>query len=202
MARSVSVFQSRYVGSTFHEFLKISFQACHENTVSLFRKYTIPFLLVHNKSDRTPLSPRLKEELEKEYRTAVIDFSALQQEQPENIIQAIKALMPSSQPKTLLEASRVFAVLFSPKFPLSSIPAVSIKTTGAYPGIIEDLILYFTQEICTEMRITPKQFTPEAIERMKNYEWSGNIRELRNVVERLIILCNNVILPEDVELYK
>jgi len=67
---------------------------------------------------------------------------------------------------------------------------------------IEDLILYFTQEICTEMRITPKQFTPEAIERMKNYEWSGNIRELRNVVERLIILCNNVILPEDVELYK
>ena len=71
--------------------------------VSLCRKYTIPFLLVHNKSDRTPLSPRLKEELEKEYRTAVIDFSALQQEQPENIIQAIKALMPSSQPKTLLE---------------------------------------------------------------------------------------------------
>ena len=71
--------------------------------MSLFRKYTIPFLLVHNKSDRTPLSPRLKEELEKEYRTAVIDFSALQQEQPENIIQAIKALMPSSQPKTLLE---------------------------------------------------------------------------------------------------
>lgn len=67
---------------------------------------------------------------------------------------------------------------------------------------IEDLILYFTQEICTEMRITPKQFTPEAIERMKNYEWSGNIRELSNVVERLIILCNNVILPEDVELYK
>jgi len=67
---------------------------------------------------------------------------------------------------------------------------------------IEDLILYFTQEICTEMRITPKQFTPEAIERMKNYEWSGNIRELRNVLERLIILCNNVILPEDVELYK
>lgn len=71
--------------------------------MSLFRKYTIPFLLVHNKSDRTPLFPRLKEELEKEYRTAVIDFSALQQGQPENIIQAIKALMPSSQPKTLLE---------------------------------------------------------------------------------------------------
>lgn len=67
---------------------------------------------------------------------------------------------------------------------------------------IEELVVHFTEEICTEMRITPKQFTPEAIERMKKYEWSGNIRELRNVVERLIILCNNTITSEDVELYK
>ncbi len=67
---------------------------------------------------------------------------------------------------------------------------------------IEDLVLHFTEEICTEMRITPKQFTPEAIECLKQYEWSGNIRELRNVVERLIILCNTIISPEDIELYK
>lgn len=67
---------------------------------------------------------------------------------------------------------------------------------------IEDLVLHFTEEICTEMRITPKQFTPEAIECLKRYEWSGNIRELHNVVERLIILCNTVISPEDIELYK
>lgn len=67
---------------------------------------------------------------------------------------------------------------------------------------IEDLVLHFTEEICMEMRITPKQFTPEAIECLKRYEWSGNIRELHNVIERLIILCNTVISPEDIELYK
>lgn len=44
--------------------------------------------------------------------------------------------------------------------------------------------------------------TPEAIELMKSYEWSGNIRELRNVVERLIILCGSVITAEDLKQYK
>lgn len=70
---------------------------------SLFQKYAIPFLLLHNKSDQTPLTSRLKEELEKKYRTAVIDFSALHGQQPEVIIRAIKNLMPSSQPGSLLE---------------------------------------------------------------------------------------------------
>ena len=67
---------------------------------------------------------------------------------------------------------------------------------------IEDLISYFISEICTEMRISPKTMTPEAIELMKSYEWSGNIRELRNVVERLIILCGPVITAEDLKQYK
>ena len=67
---------------------------------------------------------------------------------------------------------------------------------------IEDLIEYFISEICTEMRISPKTMTPEAIELMKSYEWSGNIRELRNVVERLIILCGPVITAEDLKQYK
>ena len=67
---------------------------------------------------------------------------------------------------------------------------------------IEDLIAYFISEICTEMRISPKTMTPEAIELMKSYEWSGNIRELRNVVERLIILCGPVITAEDLKQYK
>ena len=67
---------------------------------------------------------------------------------------------------------------------------------------IEDLIAYFISEICTEMRISPKTMTPEAIELMKSYEWSGNIGELRNVVERLIILCGPVITAEDLKQYK
>ena len=67
---------------------------------------------------------------------------------------------------------------------------------------IEDLVSHFINEICTEMRILPKTITPEALEMMKTYEWSGNIRELRNVVERLIILCGPTITAEDLNQYK
>jgi len=41
----------------------------------------------------------------------------------------------------------------------------------------------------------------EALEDLKQFKWSGNVRELRNVVERLVILCGNVITREDVERY-
>ncbi len=67
---------------------------------------------------------------------------------------------------------------------------------------IEELIRHFTEEICTEMRIAPKSITPEAIEILTNGEWTGNIRELRNVVERLIILCGSPITAEDVKSYR
>ncbi|MDE5639737.1 MAG: [FeFe] hydrogenase H-cluster maturation GTPase HydF [Odoribacter sp.] len=71
--------------------------------ISLFRQHTIPFLLIHNKSDQHPLDSRLKEELTKEYRTPVIAFSALQQKQPEEIIRAIQTLLPPSGPASLLD---------------------------------------------------------------------------------------------------
>lgn len=71
--------------------------------ISLFRQHTIPFLLIHNKSDQHPLDSRLKEKLTKEYRTPVIDFSALQQKQPEEIIRAIQTLLPPSGPASLLD---------------------------------------------------------------------------------------------------
>ncbi len=52
------------------------------------------------------------------------------------------------------------------------------------------------------MGIAHKNITPEAIGALKAFEWSGNIRELRNVVERLIILGNPTITEEDVKMYK
>lgn len=67
---------------------------------------------------------------------------------------------------------------------------------------IEELIFHFINDICSDMRIAPKTIAPEAVELLKTYEWSGNIRELRNVVERLIILCGNTITAEDVKSYK
>lgn len=47
----------------------------------------------------------------------------------------------------------------------------------------------------------PKVVTPDAIEALMNMEWTGNIRELRNVVERLLILCPSEITAQDVEMF-
>ena len=62
---------------------------------------------------------------------------------------------------------------------------------------IDDLANHFLTEVCTEMGISPKTLYPDAIAALKECEWTGNIRELRNVVERLVILCGNTITRED-----
>lgn len=63
------------------------------------------------------------------------------------------------------------------------------------------LVSYFAEQICGEQRIATKTFDNESIEALQAREWTGNVRELRNVVERLIILAGNTITKEDVELY-
>lgn len=67
---------------------------------------------------------------------------------------------------------------------------------------IDDLANHFLTEVCTEMGIAPKTLYPDAIAALKECEWTGNIRELRNVVERLVILCGNTITREDVKMYR
>ena len=67
---------------------------------------------------------------------------------------------------------------------------------------IDDLANHFLTEVCTEMGISPKTLYPDAISALKECEWTGNIRELRNVVERLVILCGNTITREDVKMYR
>ncbi len=67
---------------------------------------------------------------------------------------------------------------------------------------IPQLIDHFLQRICAEYNISPcKSISPEAIEHLKSREWSGNIRELRNIVERLVILSESEIVDLDVEKY-
>lgn len=63
------------------------------------------------------------------------------------------------------------------------------------------LIEHFTNKIAQENGTSPKRFTSEAIELLKAYDWTGNIRELRNVIERLIILGGKEISKNDVELF-
>ena len=63
------------------------------------------------------------------------------------------------------------------------------------------LIEHFSEKIAEEQGTAPKQFTKKAIELLKGYDWTGNIRELRNVVERLIILGGGEVTEEDVKLF-
>jgi len=60
---------------------------------------------------------------------------------------------------------------------------------------------HFLSMVCTEHGIPRKSFTEDALEALKNTDWSGNIRELRNIVERLVILCGNAITGEEVKLF-
>lgn len=66
---------------------------------------------------------------------------------------------------------------------------------------IPNLVHHFLQLICTEYGIPVKSIEKEAIEALKQNNWTGNIRELRNVVERLIILSGKTITASDVSSY-
>ncbi len=63
---------------------------------------------------------------------------------------------------------------------------------------IPELVGYFVENISSEMGKTSPTFTQDAIEELQKYRWTGNIRELHNVVERLVILCGNEISGDDV----
>ena len=63
------------------------------------------------------------------------------------------------------------------------------------------LVNHFVQLICDEQGWKNKHISQQAIEALQQHHWPGNIRELRNVVERLIILSGDEITAEDVNLY-
>lgn len=65
-------------------------------------------------------------------------------------------------------------------------------------GDIPLLVEHFNEMVCAEYGTPQKTFTKEAVETLKAHDWTGNIRELRNVVERLIILCGQKITDKDV----
>ena len=63
------------------------------------------------------------------------------------------------------------------------------------------LIEFFAKQIAAEHGTVKKKFENKAIELLKKYDWTGNIRELRNVVERLIILSGDSVSENDVKLF-
>jgi DNA-binding NtrC family response regulator len=67
---------------------------------------------------------------------------------------------------------------------------------------LEDIPLlaeHFLQQICTEYGMPSKTLNKEAIKELQKVDWTGNIREFRNSIERLIILCDKTITEKDVK---
>jgi DNA-binding NtrC family response regulator len=69
---------------------------------------------------------------------------------------------------------------------------------------IDDIPLlanYFLSLICAEYGMSLKKISPDAMQELQSQPWTGNIREFRNVIERLIILCEQDISKEDVFMF-
>ncbi len=78
---------------------KNNFGNFEQKLIKEFRKYKTPFIIVHNKSDIEPINAVLKSNLEKKYKTSVIDFSALKPENLNELIRIIKQTIPESSYK-------------------------------------------------------------------------------------------------------
>ncbi|MGD9328763.1 MAG: sigma-54 dependent transcriptional regulator [Cyclobacteriaceae bacterium] len=63
------------------------------------------------------------------------------------------------------------------------------------------LVERFLSDIALEYGNKPKSITPDAIKMLQNMPWTGNIREIRNVIERLVIMCNTEITKDDISKY-
>jgi len=82
-----------------------------------------------------------------------------------------------------------------------SVILINVPSLESRKEDIPLLASYFIEQICGEYGQPPKEIEAEAIIELQNREWTGNIREFRNVIERLIILCNKLITLDDVKLY-
>ncbi len=79
---------------------------------------------------------------------------------------------------------------------LIKVPALNDRR-GDIPMLLE----HFAKKIADEQGTSIKSFSDKAVKLLQEYDWTGNIRELRNVVERLIILGGNEISEQDVKLF-
>ena len=75
-------------------------------------------------------------------------------------------------------------------------PALNERTDDI-PLLVDD----FIKTCCEEQNFPTKKISLEALEELKKINWRGNVRELKNVIERLVILCGPEITAEDVKVY-
>jgi DNA-binding NtrC family response regulator len=79
-----------------------------------------------------------------------------------------------------------------------SVILIEVPALNERADDIPQLVSHFLQEIANDYRQPVKSIEPLAIEALMKHQWTGNIRELRNVVERLVILSGNTITRQDV----
>jgi two-component system nitrogen regulation response regulator NtrX len=74
---------------------------------------------------------------------------------------------------------------------------IEVPPLRARRGDIPQLIEHFAAQLTEQAGLQPKRFDPDAVKRLAAYDWPGNIRELRNAVERLLILANGPVVTVD-----
>ena len=82
-----------------------------------------------------------------------------------------------------------------------SVVVIKVPSLDERKDDIPLLVDYFVRQLSTEKGFLARPLSPEAIELLKEKSWPGNIRELGNVVERLLIFGGNPVTAEDVRLY-
>ena len=82
-----------------------------------------------------------------------------------------------------------------------SVIVINMPTLDERKSDIPLLVDYFIGQICSETGMTPREIEAEAMQMLVDKTWTGNIRELRNVVERLLILSGSRITTADVKAY-
>ena len=79
-----------------------------------------------------------------------------------------------------------------------SVILINVPSLSDRKEDIPELTLFFSKKIAKEHGVAEKTFEPQAIVELSKHSWSGNIREFRNVMERLYILCGSVIKIKDI----
>lgn len=82
-----------------------------------------------------------------------------------------------------------------------SVIVINVPTLDQRKSDIPLLVDFFVEQICSETGMPPRDIDSEAMQLLVDKSWTGNIRELRNVVERLLILSGDRITAEDVKAY-
>lgn len=82
-----------------------------------------------------------------------------------------------------------------------SVIVINVPTLDDRKSDIPLLVDFFVDQICSETGMQPREIDPDAMKMLVDKNWTGNIRELRNVVERLLILSGDRITAEDVKAY-